>query len=266
MQAFAPGSVTGIFAPPGPEEPRTRSRGASFAIQAGIIATVQPAGTTRVTLDGEPTDFEPVARVLDRLGVTARVDLERSIPIGAGFGASGAATLSTALAVNAEFDLGRDREELLAEAHEAEVAAGTGLGDVFIQEAGGLRWSTGDGMTSTTPEDRIEYVSYGSIPTNEVLGDATALDHIREVGTEALEALPSRPSMREFTAQAWSFAEDTGLVTDRVGETVERVQASGGAASMSMLGETVFAVGVTDELPNVTAVDPEGARLLEGDA
>jgi len=266
MEAFAPGSVTGIFAPPEPEERRTRSRGASFATRAGVIASVQSAGTTRVTLDGEPTDFEPVVRVLDRLGLTARVDLERSIPIGAGFGASGAAALGTALAANAEFDLGRDREELLADAHEAEVAAGTGLGDVFIQEAGGLRWSTGDGMASTTPADRVEYVSYGSIPTNEVLGDATALDHIREIGTRALEALPSQPSMPQFTAQAWSFAEQTGLVTDRVRETVERVEAAGGAASMSMLGETVFAVGVTDELPNATAVDPKGARLLEDDA
>lgn len=265
MEAFAPGSVTGIFAPPETEEPRTRSRGASFATRAGVIAGVHPAETTRVSLDGELTDVEPVGRVLERLGVTARVELERSIPIGAGFGASGAATLGTALAANAEFDLGRDRDELLHEAHAAEVAAGTGLGDVFIQEAGGLRWSTGDGMASTNPVDRVEYVSYGSIPTHEVLGDASALEHIREIGTRALETLPNRPSMREFTAEAWSFAEATGLVTDRVRETVERVEASGGVASMSMLGETVFAVGVTDELPNATAVDAEGARVLGHD-
>lgn len=266
MRAFAPGSVTGIFAPPEAAEPRTRSRGASFATEAGVIAEVLPARTTTVSLDGEPTEFDPVVRVLDRLGVNAAVSLDRSIPIGAGFGASGAATLATALAANAEFELGRDRDELLTDAHEAEVAAGTGLGDVFIQEAGGLRWSTGDGMESTTPVERVEYVSYGSIPTNEVLGDQAALDHIREIGLRALDGLPSTPTMREFTSQAWSFARETGLVTDRVRETIERVEASGGIASMSMLGETVFAVGVRNELPDVTAVDGEGARLLADDA
>lgn len=240
-----------------------RSRGASFATEDGVVADVRPAAEPAVRLGGEPTTFEPVEGVLDRLGVIAAVDLELSVPIGAGFGSSGAATLATALAANAEFDLGRDRETLLREAHESEVAAGTGLGDVFIQEAGGLRWSVGEyEMRSTTPPDRVEYVSFGGIATSDVLGDAAALDRIREAGTQALDELPAQPTMREFTRLSWTFARETGLVTDRVRETVETVQAAGGEASMGMLGETVFAVGVEDVLPNATYVAPDGARLL----
>lgn len=264
MRAFAPGSVTGIFAPPPADGPSTRSRGASFATEDGVVAEVRPADDPSILLDGEPTDVEPVSGVLETLGITAAVDLELAIPIGAGFGASGAATLATALAANHEFDLGRTREELLAASHDAEVTAGTGLGDVFIQAAGGLRWSVGEGdeMASATPTDPVEYRSFGPISTAEVLGDDATMDRIREVGTRTLEQLPERPTMREFTALAWQFATETGLVTDRVREVVDGVQDAGGEASMSMLGETVFAVGVDGVLPNATHVDPAGARLL----
>lgn len=264
MRAFAPGSVTGIFAPPPRDGATSRSRGASFATEAGVVVHVEPADALRVRLDGEPAEVAPVAGVLDRLGVTATVAIELSIPIGAGFGASGAATLSTALAANAEFDLGFDRAELLAAAHEAEVAAGTGLGDVFIQEAGGFRWSVGTATASASPGDRIEWISHGSIPTRDVLADEATLDRIRAVGTRILDELPEQPTMREFTRLSWRFARETGLATDRVRETVEQVQASGGEASMAMLGETTFAVGVEGGLPNVTRVAADGARLLDG--
>lgn len=266
MRAYAPGSVTGIFAPPTPDSPTRRSRGASFATEAGVVAEVRPSDAVAVKIDREPTSVDPVTGVLERLGVSASVDLELSIPIGAGFGASGAATLATALASNAEFGLGRSREALLEASHEAEVAAGTGLGDVFIQEAGGLRWSAraSEAIESATPSDRVEYRSFGPISTAEVLADEATVDRIREVGTRTLDQLPERPTMREFTALSWRFASETGLVTDRVQAAVEEVRAAGGEASMGMLGETVFAVDVAGALPNATRVRPTGARLLDG--
>lgn len=263
MRAYAPGSVTGFFAPPPLGGPSTRSRGASFATEAGIVAEVAPAETVAVRVDGEPCPVEPVSGVLERLGAMATVDLTLSIPLGAGFGASGAATLATALAANAEFDLGRSRSALVDAAHRAEVAAGTGLGDVFVQAGGGLVWRTVDEIHSAPLTDRVEYVSYGPISTSEVLADDGTLDRIREAGNRAIERLSDRPTMREFTALSWAFARETGLVTDRVAETVERVHQAGGAASMSMLGETVFAVGVEGVLPNETHVTPDGAAQLD---
>lgn len=265
MRAFAPGSVTGVFAPPGPDDPWTRSRGASFATADGVVVDVRPAEAVTVSLDGEPAAVDPVIGLLEALDVTASVDLELSIPIGAGFGSSGAATLATALAANEAFALGLDRSELLAAAHRAEVAAGTGLGDVFVQEAGGLRWSVGEGTETAgaTPDARVEYETFGPISTSEVLGDEATLDRIREVGSRVLGRLPERPTMREFAALSWTFATETGLVTERVRAAVEGVQAAGGEASMGMLGETVFAVDVEGVLPNATSVEPAGARLLD---
>ncbi|PSP55715.1 GHMP kinase [Halobacteriales archaeon QS_1_67_19] len=269
MEAFAPGSVTAIFAP---ADSGDESKGASLAIEDGVIADVTPADETGlaasadapvVTVDGEPTAFEPVEIALETLGVAqrARADLTAEIPIGRGFGASGAATLTTALAADAEFGLDYSRDELVGVAHRAEVAAGTGLGDVFVQDLGGL--VVGDGtqrrrFAKTTP---VEYDSFGPIPTEEALADEGLMARIERAGTAALESLPDDPALAELTDAAWAFAEATELPTPQVRAAVADVRTAGGAASMAMVGETVFAVGVENALPNRTAVCPEGARL-----
>lgn len=259
MRAFAPGSVTAVFAP---AESADESRGASMAIEDGVVAAVRPADETEIRLDGAKTQFEPVSGVLDGLGLTARVDLEPEVPIGCGFGASGAATLATALAANEEFDLGLSREDLVQASHVAEVNAGTGLGDVFIQTAGGALMNKGSGRRRWEPTDAIEYVSFGGMATSETLGDADLMARIGRVGGKTLNALPHEPSLERLTRDAWSFALAIELPTERVRDTVADVEAAGGAASMAMLGETVFAVGVEDALPNRTNVSFDGAHLL----
>jgi len=268
MDAFAPASVTAVFAPAASE---SGSRGASVALEDGVTVSVDDAAETTVAVDGEPAAFEPVSRVLDRLGVAASVDVRPEVPLGAGFGASGAATLATALAANERFDLGRSREQLLDDSHEAEVAAGTGLGDVFVQEMGGLVVGDGETRRSFDREDPVEYVSFGSIATEEALADEELMARIEREGTAALDALGvgtdhsdssgDGPTLADVTREGWRFAQAIDLPTDEVRETVAAAEAEGGVASMAMVGETVFAVDVDDVLPNRTAVCPDGAEL-----
>jgi pantoate kinase len=240
VTAHAPGSVTPIFVP---RDGRS-SLGISFATADGVTATVESARETLVYLDGRPAKVAPVRGLLERLGVTATVRLDTAVPIGCGFGASGAATLATALATNERMDLGHDREALLEAAHRAEVEAGTGLGDVFIQERGGLVWDLGDGLTHATRSTRIEYQSFGGITTAAVLGDEGTVEQV----TDLLEA-------------SWQFAQETGLATDRVAEAVASVRAAGGTATMAMIGETVVATGAEGGLDHDTHITPEGAAL-----
>ena len=263
MRAFAPGSVTAIFAP---GEAADRSKGASFAIEDGVIADVEPrdgADQSVVAVDGEPTDFEPVELALEKLGVTAAaVDLTAEVPIGRGFGASGAATLATALAANEEFALDRTREELVEVAHRAEVEAGTGLGDVFVQEMGGLVVGDGGDPRRFERDDPVEYASFGPIATEEALADEELMERIAREGTAALDGLPAEPLLADLTRTAWVFAQAIDLPTDEVREAVAEVEAAGGVASMAMVGETVFGVGAEGVLPNRTTICAEGAHLL----
>jgi pantoate kinase len=267
MRAFAPGSVTAVFAP---GETADQSKGASVAIADGVIADVRETrgesvqSERVVTVDGDPTDFEPVELALRKLDVpdrAVRADLTAEVPIGRGFGASGAATLATVIAADAEFGLNRSREELVEVAHRAEVEAGTGLGDVFVQNRGGLVVGDGGEPRKFERETAIEYASFGPIATEEALADEDLMARIEREGTAALDALPDDPTLENLTREAWEFAEAIGLPTAEVREAVEAVESTGGAASMAMVGETVFAVGTEDVLENRTEVCPEGAEL-----
>lgn len=262
MRARAPGSVTGLFAP-APTEGGT-SRGASFAIEDGVVVEVESATETTVTVEGEPAPFEPVERVCEELGVTASVDVRPELPLGHGFGASGAATLATALAANARFELDRDRESLLEAAHRAELAAGTGQGDVFIQEMGGLVYSAERGeIGRVEPNAPVEYATAAGMDTSEVLADEALMERAHDAGHEALDQLPEPPTMREFAERSRIFLDELDVATTFVERNLKRVEGAGGAGSMALFGETVFAVEVEDVLERRTRVANEGARVLD---
>lgn len=261
MRAHAPGSITGLFAP-APADGDEPSRGASFAIEDGVVVDVTPASETTVTVEGEPTPFEPVERVLTALDVTATVDVMPEIPLGHGFGASGAATLATALAADATFDLETDRESLLQAAHRAEMAAGTGQGDVFIQDRGGLLWTANGEVNRAEPDDPVEYATAGGISTAEMLADESFMAAARQSGRAHLDRLESPPTLRALAERSRAYLDETGIGTAFVEREIEHVEAAGGVASMALFGETVFGVGVEGVLSNRTRVSTEGARVL----
>ena len=257
VTAYAPGSVTTIFVPQDTES----SLGISFATADGVTATVESTRDPMIYLDDRPAQVEPVTGLLGRLGVTATVRLDTDVPIGCGFGVSGAATLATALAANERFALGHDRQTLVEKSHRAEVAAGTGLGDVFIQDRGGVVWDVGNGLERATRTARIEYQSFGGITTAAVLGDKSTMARIKEAGREALSTVDPEGPISDLFDVAWAFAGQTGLATERVADAVETVQNAGGAATMAMLGETVVATGTDGVLDHETHITPEGASL-----
>lgn len=271
MKAFAPGHITGFFSASFDEDPlEAGSKGAGIVIEDGLTAEVTPSDQNLIVLNGEEVESEVVERVLDMLDVNARVEIESEIPIGCGFGMSGAGALATGIAANAEFGLEREGDQIVAAAHAAEVKAGTGLGDVVPQSQGGVvtRIEPGApglgvfGKIEHDPDIQVGYESFGSLETSRVLGDETAMEKVNAAGEDALDDLIADPSLENLIDVSWKFARETGLPTERVGERVKEVQDSGGKASMAMLGETVFGIGDV-ELENKTGISEQGARLLD---
>jgi pantoate kinase len=269
--AFVPGHVTGFFSPCAADDPaRAGSRGAGVTLSDGVRVTVRADGgpASRLTLDGDPLSMPPVETVLDALDADGvRVVTESDLPLGTGFGVSGAMALGTALAANHALGRGRSENDLVALAHRAEVVAGTGLGDVVAQARGGvpIRLDPGapshgrlDGVPATR---RIEYVTFGDLSTVDVLAGDT--DPLVDAGDRALSRLVDRPTLPELLAASRWFARETGLPTDRVRGVVDDVIDAGGEASMAMLGETVFALGtgLSD-----AGVDAEACRTCEAGA
>ncbi|KAB1192271.1 sugar kinase [Haloferax sp. MBLA0076] len=261
--AFVPGHITGFFSAHPDDDPAVAgSRGAGVTLSDGVTVTVEPADKSVVTLDGEAVEMPPVTDVLGALGVTAVVRADSELPLGAGFGVSGAMALGSALAANAVFECGRSENELVTLAHEAEVRAGTGLGDVVAQARGGMPIRVDPGapghgrMDGIPARPHIEYVAFGGLSTADVLaGDTTTLT---AAGETALDALLEEPTVGRFLSESRRFARDANLLTDRVETAIDDVRDADGDASMAMLGETVFAVGtgLSD-----AGYDPERCRI-----
>jgi pantoate kinase len=271
---FVPGHVTGFFSVHEADDPeQAGSRGAGLTLSDGVTTTVEPAAETSMQLNDEPAAIEAVTRVLDVLNVEARVRATTDLPVGAGFGVSGAAALGTALAANRTFDCGRSENELVAIAHAAEVESGTGLGDVVAQARGGvpIRLDPGapeynrlDGVADRT---RVEYLTLGERSTESILAGNT--DRLSQAGVDMLVRLVEEPTMPMLMEASREFARRADLLTPEVESVVDDVQTEGGEAAMAMLGETVFALdhGLTDASydAEVCETHPAGARLVDSD-
>lgn len=246
--AFVPGHATVFFSPVHHGTlARTGSTGAGLTLSDGVTVRYDPAQQTEVTLNGTPVTVEPVDRVLESFGATGRVVVESKLPLGVGFGVSGAMTLGTALTVNHATDAARSENELITMAHEAEVRANTGLGDVVAQARGGapIRLEPGspphgslDGLPVAA---QIEYYSFGERSTPDVLSDDVSA--VQAAGERALEALRECPTLETLFDAGRRFAQEADLLTPPVESAIEAVQATGGEATMAMLGETVLALG-----------------------
>jgi len=259
--AFVPGHVTGFFGAHPDEDPtKAGSRGAGVTLEDGVTVRLRPG--EGVELDGEDAEIEAVTRVLDALRVTARVVVETELPVGAGFGVSGAAALGTALAANDRFDRGLSENELVTIAHGAEVQAGTGLGDVVAQARGGfpIRLEPGapaHGETDGVPANRrVEYVTFGGLSTAEIIGGDT--DELTAAGGRALASLVSEPTVGTFMEASRRFAREAELLTPQVESVIRDVAEAGGEAAMAMLGETVFAL---DDGLSAAGYDANGCRV-----
>ena len=271
-RAFVPGHVTGFFTVDRVDDPtKTGSRGGGIALSDGVAVTVEPAAETAVWLNGERIRMDAVERVLSALRADARVTTETPLPLGAGFGVSGAMALGTALAANAALDRGLSYNELVTIAHGAEVQAGTGLGDVVAQARGGvpLRLEPGgpqyNYVDAVPRHARVEYHALGALSTPDVVGGDT--ETLTTAGERALSTVVKEPTLATFMQASRQFSREASLLTDEVHEVVSAVIEAGGDAAMAMLGETVFALGtgLTDAGYDARSctVYPAGATLDE---
>ncbi|MHB9288484.1 pantoate kinase [Halobacteriales archaeon Cl-PHB] len=269
-QAFVPGHVTGFFTVDRDEDPtKAGSRGGGVALADGVTVTVRPSEDPQTALNGDPVEVEAVDRVLRALDAPADVRGVTDLPLGSGFGVSGAMALGAALGAGAVFDRELSENELVTVAHGAEVEAGTGLGDVVAQARGGipLRLEPGgphQGVVDGIPaRPRVEYLSLGELSTEEVIGGDVA--SLTEVGEAALSRVVAEPTLEGFMHASRRFSREAALLSDEVREVIQDVSDAGGSAAMAMLGETVFALGsgLSDAGydPAVTAVHPGGATL-----
>ncbi len=244
--AFSPGHISGYFRRVEGDEPATTgSVGAGVVIDEGVCSTVSPAAATsvRVVWRGRiSVGSPPVEYALDRLGVSARVTTECCLPIGSGFGLSAAAVLATLTAINHLFDMGLSMDEVAARAHEAEIFHRTGLGDVAAIQAGGVACRMGPGIHAEIirfyPDEPLHAVSLGPLQTASVLSSPDAMARIAAAYPDHCPR-----DIGDFCWISRGFAEASGLIAPEVHRVLDACDAADVPASMTMLGNGVFACG-----------------------
>lgn len=253
VTAFCPGHISGYFKRiSGDTRAETGSIGAGIVIDKGVSATVTASGRTSVLVnrkDARGTVRESRAgsplleSVMERLGITASVVTDCQLPIGAGFGLSAAALLSTLTALNRLYHLDLAEHDIALYAHEAEVQHRTGLGDVSACQGGGWVVRKGPGIDGRIERrydltEPVYTISFGPIHTPSVLGSPRQME---QVSTAFPRSSPK--NVGDLFRLSRQFALRSGLATPGVKKVLETCTAHDVPASMTMLGNGVFAYG-----------------------
>ena len=274
-KAFCPGHITGFFEIcMSDDEEKSGSRGAGMCISSGATSIVEIKGDKiEVEIDGrkggEVTEW--ALRTLTEKGIKAKVEL--SLPQSQGFGMSAAGTLSSAIALSSLLSI--SREDAIRAAHVAEVRHSTGLGDVVSSVHGGIEVREEAGLNGKISRiegggELVVAVLGDKIKTEDILKNERTADKISEVGRECTDEILARPTLENFFLLSRRFAEETGLMNEKVRKAVKEA-CKYGTASMCMLGNSVFAMGDTKRIAKVLSkygkvytcsVDEKGARVL----
>jgi pantoate kinase len=185
------------------------------------------------------------------------------VPIAAGFGASGAGALTTALALSKILNLKLSMEEVGMIAHKAEIECKTGLGTVPPLISGGGCVITvkpggpGIAVIKRIPiKHNLKLVSgvFKPIKTKNILISKAKLEEINKAGEKALENILADPCLENFFESAKKFAIESKLTTKRVLKLINEAEDSGAiGAAQNMIGEAVHAVMDEEALAKVLA-------------
>jgi pantoate kinase len=252
--AFAPGHVTGAFAPrTEARDPRARgSVGIGLVLDLGVVAEADWAASDRPRISVTAPEFsglsistEVARRLLARRPGRLTVRLHHQLPVGQGFGMSAAGALATALSVGRL--VGVPRRRAVEIAHLADLFGGGGLGGVAAILGGGLEARRRPGIPPFGEIVRREVsapvlvaVVGRPIPSPNVLSDPRRLGRIT-AAYDRLGEIGSPPSLERFWTASERFTDLLGWAPRDVRDTVRGIRRRGGRAAQAMFGRTVFA-------------------------
>jgi pantoate kinase len=281
VSAFVPGHISGFFQVCEASDPeRKGSRNCGPCIDIGVTTRVEvrPSDRTKVKIfindkqaHEAQTSFVAAEQILHDAPEPSDVVIKHysQVPIGAGYGASGAGAFGVTLALPKAMGIKITKTKAAKVAHVAEVTCSTGLGDVGAQMSGGLVIGVEPGAPPhgrwqriSVPDDvRIVCGTLGPLSTKELLRDKKILERSKKYGGIALKKLLSSPEIKNFVDVSSEFAESMGLLDDDMRALMEAATSAGAmGASMVMLGRAVFA---PVEKENVAAVKKAFLKRLD---
>src|SRR3989338_778983 len=253
-KSFAPANISCIFKMYEHKNPRwSGSYGVGFTLNEGVVVEASKAKRAEVVFNNKSISFPTVKSVIDELTKEKlRVYIKSRLPLGCGFGLSGASALAAAYAINKLLNLKKSNKELAIISHTADVENKTGLGDVVNQFYGGffikLRPSSYFIVQKLPINDINVYCKYFSkISTKSIIADEQLKNKINNAASISLNKIQKLIRTNkgikfyDIIRISKEFAVNSGLLkSNQAIETIKNIEENNGNASMIMLGNAVF--------------------------
>jgi pantoate kinase len=252
VTAFCPGHISGYFKQVMNDSTEySGSIGGGIVIGEGVRVVASKDDHSSVEIFrtdciGVPTltrgTSEVITDLLERLDVKARIQTYSHLPDSCGYGMSAAALLATVHAVNTLYGLEMNASGCTLMAHEIEISHKTGLGDVSACQGGGfvVRKTPGPLGSILRFQDRREIyaVTSSSLSTSKILTSPGVMERIRKAYPDDIPE-----TIEDLMRISREFAEKSGLISGEVRQILSACDAQTIPASMTMLGNGVFALG-----------------------
>ena len=265
-KAFSPAHITGFFKAEldGKEPNQLGSLGAGFSIRKGVKTTVNVRSKTEhdinnyaIRVKGFNTgDIRVSEYVLNEFLLDGKyfdVTHEIDVPVGYGFGCSGAVALSLAIALNDALKYGYTKTKVAQIAHKAEIKCQTGLGDVLASYHGGFEIRTKSGAPGVgkvqriTPKEKLEVmiICFNPISTKKFLKEKISL--INGLGGKMVQKLVKSQDMDEFQDMSIKFAQYIHVITPKMNKVIKDLHDNGIKCGIALFGETIFSLVPKDK-------------------
>jgi len=265
-KAFSPAHITGFFKAEldGKEPNQLGSLGAGFSIQKGVKTTVNVRSKTEhdinnyaIRVKGFNTgDIRVSEYVLNEFLLDGKyfdVTHEIDVPVGYGFGCSGAVALSLAIALNDALKYGYTKTKVAQIAHKAEIKCQTGLGDVLASYHGGFEIRIKSGAPGVgevqriTPKEKLEVmiICFNPISTKKFLKEKISL--INGLGGKMVQKLVKSQDMDEFQDMSIKFAQYIHVITPKMNKVIKDLHDNGIKCGIALFGETIFSLVPKDK-------------------
>tara|TARA_B100000945_G_scaffold124399_1_gene98826 strand:+ start:1091 stop:1906 length:816 start_codon:yes stop_codon:yes gene_type:complete len=250
--SFAPGHISLTFAIHSHRDPiKMGSTGLGIVLPQGVYCSIvdekRKKNDNIIFVENQITEDPVVTRAIELLGYGNKglsIYLRRDLPIGSGFGISGASALAACL------ELDKNLQNCTLAAHQAEIEYKTGLGDVVaISSALSVgnfpliverRTPGANGETSTySVKNKLAICISGmGRNTSEIISSP---EWAEIINTVSLNLNVADYDIRSVIKAGRIFTEKSGLINENLAEILDSVPL-GAVSSVAHLGTSIVAV------------------------
>lgn len=263
LKIAIPLHITGFFAPQFSANPLlTGSVGAGLVITPGLVCICKfsnKLSKSKVIYNGVETKIEPLQKLFDRVNFNKKVSVRLSspVPLGFGYGVSGASTLAVSLALH-RF-LGKSDLKAAQLAHLAEVESLTGLGDALAIFSGRdltvrlKPGAPGIGIVKSFSQPknlRVITADLKKIKTKKMLKSMKL--ETKRLGIKLLKNFIENPGLEKFFEYSQLFAKKMNFANEIFFEKLEPLKKH--CLGFTVKKGVLFAVAEQNKLKNAVSI------------